>query len=101
VASEYSEDELKAVLVLREAGSFEPDAMLRDLYERMPYFMIPRYYEVVDALPRTPTHKVVKQELRDAGITPRTWDAQAAGWRITRERLMEPSDAGPVTAQQP
>jgi crotonobetaine/carnitine-CoA ligase len=56
----------------------------------MPYFMVPRYYEVVTDLPRTPTHKVVKHALRAAGVTPATWDAEASGYRITRDRLVTP-----------
>jgi crotonobetaine/carnitine-CoA ligase len=91
VASEYSEDELKAVLVLHRDAAFDPATMLRDLYERMPYFMVPRYYEVTRDLPRTATHKVMKQPLRARGITPETWDAEAHGFRITRDRLIEPA----------
>ena len=44
--------------------------------------MVPRYVEFVDALPRTPTDKVAKFRLRaegDHGITPGTWDSEAAG----------------------
>jgi crotonobetaine/carnitine-CoA ligase len=91
VAGEHTEDELKAVLVLREGASFDPNEMLRDLYHRMPYFMVPRYFEVVDSLPRTPTHKVMKHRLRTAGVTAATWDATAAGFRVTRHQLVEPT----------
>lgn len=94
VPSEYTEDDLKAVLVLRPEAAFDPAAMLRDLYERMPYFMVPRYYEVLSALPRTSTHKVIKHELRARGITATTWDAEANGFRITRERLEVPTELG-------
>jgi crotonobetaine/carnitine-CoA ligase len=93
VASELTEDELKAVLVLRDECPFSPVEILRDLYRRMPYFMVPRYYEVVETLPRTPTHKVMKQQLRTQGITTATWDAHAAGFRILRNRLVEPSSS--------
>jgi crotonobetaine/carnitine-CoA ligase len=91
VASEHTEDELKAVLVLREGATFDANEMLRDLYHRMPYFMVPRYFEVVDSLPRTPTHKVMKHQLRAAGVTATTWDATAAGFRVTRHQLVEPT----------
>ena len=37
--------------------------------ERMPYFAVPRYVRVMDHLPKTPTERVRKVELRDAGIT--------------------------------
>lgn len=93
VPSEHTEDELKAVLVLAESATFDPVAMLRDLFERMPYFMVPRYLEVVEELPLTPTHKIMKQVLRKAGVTEGTWDSAAAGFKVTRDRLIEPTPA--------
>jgi crotonobetaine/carnitine-CoA ligase len=87
VPSEHAEDEIKAVLVLAEGHEFDPVGLLEDLVERLPYFMVPRYYEVMDALPRTPTSKVQKGELRKRGVTASTWDCQAAGFRVTREGL--------------
>ena len=43
---------------------------------RMPKFMVPRYVEVVDALPKTPTLRIRKVELRKIGITQTTWDRE-------------------------
>ena len=43
----------------------------------MPRFMIPRYVEVVDALPKTPTMRVRKVELRDVPLNDATWDREA------------------------
>jgi crotonobetaine/carnitine-CoA ligase len=40
--------------------------------------------EFVPALPKTPTEKVRKTELRATGITPATWDREAAGYRVRR-----------------
>jgi crotonobetaine/carnitine-CoA ligase len=36
--------------------------------------MVPRYVEYIAELPKTPTAKVRKQALRDAGVTPGTYD---------------------------
>jgi len=44
----------------------------------MPAFWVPRFVEFVSELPRTESHKVKKSELRDAAITPQTWDRQRA-----------------------
>ena len=41
--------------------------------------MLPRYVEVTASLPKTPTEKVRKVELREQGITPDTWDREGAG----------------------
>ena len=36
--------------------------------------MIPRYFDTLAELPRTPTEKVRKKELRERGVGPGTWD---------------------------
>ena len=56
--------------------------------ERAPYFFVPRYVEVLEALPMTPTNKVQKFKLRERGITPATWDreTEAPNWKPTRHR---------------
>jgi crotonobetaine/carnitine-CoA ligase len=41
---------------------------------RMPAFMVPRYFDTLEELPRTPTEKVRKKQLREQGVGPRTWD---------------------------
>jgi len=61
--------------------------LLQFLQSRVAHFMIPRYIRIVDALPKTASQKVQKQQLRDEGIAGDTWDREAAGIRIRRERL--------------
>ncbi len=55
------------------------------LIEKMPYFMVPRYIRVLDELPKTPSAKVLKADLRQEGITADTWDREKAGMRVRRE----------------
>lgn len=78
VPSEWGEDEVKLVVTLSESASVEPEELHEFLASRLPKFMIPRYIEVVDILPRTPTLKVRKVILRNSGISSVTWDSQAA-----------------------
>ncbi|WP_210321200.1 AMP-binding protein [Aquibium microcysteis] len=87
VKSEVAEDEVMAVVALREGESFDPAELIAFLRPRMAHFMIPRYVRVVDALPRTPTAKIEKVKLREAGITGDTWDRDAAGIVIKREKV--------------
>jgi crotonobetaine/carnitine-CoA ligase len=87
VPSHFTEDEIMVYLVLSDGACFEPAALLRDLSVRLPYFMVPRYCEVVAELPRTATMKVRKSELRERGITAGTWDCQAHGFKVTRHGL--------------
>ena len=42
----------------------------------MPRYWVPRFIEYVPELPRTESHKVKKVDLRDAGVTPQTWDRE-------------------------
>ncbi len=54
---------------------------------RMPHYMVPRYFRLLDDLPKTPTNKVRKQVLRAAGITADTFDREAHGLKVSRTRL--------------
>lgn len=87
VPSEYSEDEVMAVIAPVPGAQIDLVALMDFLIARMPYFMVPRYIRVMDELPKTPTAKVMKAELRTEGITPDTWDREAAGIRLKKERL--------------
>lgn len=85
VPSDHSEHDIKAVIVLTPGATFDGPQVLHELADQLPYFMVPRYLEVVEELPMTPTMKVQKNQLRARGVTPDTWDCQAAGLLITRD----------------
>ncbi len=85
VASELGEDEVKAVVVLKEGPeALDPLELIRFCEERMAYFAVPRYIEYVEELPRTPTQKVEKYKLREAGVTASTWDRQKIGSSVRK-----------------
>ena len=88
VASEHTEQEVMAVVVPRPDAVLDPVALIEFLVPRMAYFMIPRYVEVTDALPKTRTGKIRKYALRERGLTPGTWDREAAGMVNGRVRRM-------------
>jgi crotonobetaine/carnitine-CoA ligase len=77
VPSEYGEDEIKLVVVPRPGTRPTPEELVAFLSDRVARFMVPRYVEIVDELPKTPTQKVRKVELRAAGVGPGTWDRMA------------------------
>jgi len=79
VPSEWGEDEVK-IYVVRAPGSTLTAAELVDWLEpRMTPFMIPRYVEFRDDLPKTEaTLRVRKVALRASGINEHTWDRLAA-----------------------
>jgi carnitine-CoA ligase len=87
VRSEIAEDEVCAVVAIREGEAFDPAELIAFLRPRMAHFMVPRYVRIVDALPRTPTSKIEKVKLRAEGLTADTWDREAAGIVIKREKI--------------
>jgi crotonobetaine/carnitine-CoA ligase len=87
VASDLSEDEVMIVVAAVPGRSIDHVHLASFLMKRMPYFMVPRYIRVVDELPKTPSAKVRKADLRKEGVTSDTWDREAAGMRARRETL--------------
>jgi len=85
VSSEYSEQEVMAVVVPRDGCSIAPEDLLSSLRDRLPYFMLPRFVEFVDEMPKTATGRVRKGVLRSRGVTGATWDREAAGFRVARD----------------
>jgi crotonobetaine/carnitine-CoA ligase len=77
VPSELTEDDIMATLVPREMGEFDPGSLPGFLGDKLAKFAIPRYYRVVDALPKTETHRVIKKELERLGVTGDTYDAES------------------------
>lgn len=86
VAELEHEEELMVVLLREPGADVDPLAFCRFMDEKAPYFFVPRYVDVVDQLPMTPTNKIQKFVLRDRGVSPGTWDrtAEAADWQPTR-----------------
>ncbi|AHK36177.1 dicarboxylate-CoA ligase PimA [Rhodococcus opacus PD630] len=78
VPAEDSEDEIKVVVVVKPGESLAPSELAAYLQERMPRFMVPRYIEIVGSLPKTPTQKIKKAELRKLGVTSTTFDRAAS-----------------------
>jgi crotonobetaine/carnitine-CoA ligase len=65
----------------------DPKALIEFLVPRMAHFMVPRYVRILVALPKTPTNKIQKVDLRKEGVTADCWDREAAGIRLKREKL--------------
>ncbi len=85
VPSEFSEDEVMVVVAPVPGRTIDHEGLAGFLIEKMPYFMVPRYIRIMDELPKTPSAKVLKGDLRKEGITADTWDREKAGMRVRRE----------------
>ncbi|MCZ7536959.1 MAG: AMP-binding protein [Acidimicrobiia bacterium] len=79
VPSELGEDDVMAVVVLKEGEELAPEDLLSFVEPRMAKFMVPRYIELRDELPKTETHRVQKGALKRDGVGPDTWDRERAG----------------------
>jgi carnitine-CoA ligase len=79
--SEFSEDEVKVCVVVREGAELTHSELLDFLEPLMPRFMRPRYVEFVASLPKTDgTMRTQKAKLREQALNGRTWDREAAGF---------------------
>lgn len=76
VPSELTEDDLMVTVVVRSGRTIEPAALVEFCANRAAPHMVPRFFDLVDDLPRTPTEKIRKDVLRARGITVTTWDAE-------------------------
>lgn len=85
VPAELGEDDIMASIVLVKDMKLEPKELIEFLQDKLAYFAIPRYIRIVDELPKTETHRVIKKTLQEIGVTPDTWDAEAHGIKPGRK----------------
>ena len=81
------DEEVKVAVVLEEGATLDPAELIDYLAGRMPAYWVPRFVEYLPELPRTESHKLKKTDLREAGVTPDTWDRERAGIKLSREVL--------------
>ncbi|MCU1398836.1 MAG: hypothetical protein JWN62_1945 [Acidimicrobiales bacterium] len=78
VPSDLTEDDVMVAIVARPAALIDPSSLIEFCRDRLARHMLPRYVDVVEALPRTPTEKVEKQTLIRRGVGPHTWDREGS-----------------------
>ena len=88
-ANPGGEDDVMVVVAPKPGATVDPAELLQFLIPRMAHFMVPRYVRIVPSLPKTPTNKIQKAELRKEGVTADTWDRDAAGIVVKREKLRD------------
>ncbi|MBV9092215.1 MAG: AMP-binding protein [Mycobacteriaceae bacterium] len=84
VASELGEDDILVVVTLQPGATLDCVELLDFCSERMPYFCVPRYLEVLDGLPKNAIGRVRKDVLRGRGVGARAWDREAHGYQLSR-----------------
>ena len=76
-----SESELALAVVVKAGSALSADDLARFIGDHAPYYFVPRYIEFVEAIPRNAHHKVLRDVLRDRGVSELAWDRRAAGFR--------------------
>jgi crotonobetaine/carnitine-CoA ligase len=94
VPSELGEDEVMAYVVPCPGQKVDPLDLVRFCEPLLAYFAIPRFVEVVAEFPLTENGKIRKVVLRERGVGEMTWDREAAGVELNRDRaVVEREDA--------
>ncbi|NML44842.1 ATP-dependent acyl-CoA ligase [Ramlibacter sp. G-1-2-2] len=86
VRAETSEDEVAASITLRPGADFSYESLMEHCNRNLAYFMVPRYVQTLDDMPRTLSQKVEKYKLRreaEADLSA-LWDRERAGIAVRR-----------------
>ena len=84
VPSEFGDDEVKAVVVMKPGAVLAPEDLLTFLEGKVAYFMVPRFVEFRASLPKTPSARIEKYKLIPTDPCVPVWDRVAAGYRVSR-----------------
>lgn len=76
VPSELGEDEVMVYIIPQEGKRLDLKDLMEFCNENMATFMVPRYVNVVDKIPKTETLRIKKNELKKIGVTSNTWDRE-------------------------
>jgi crotonobetaine/carnitine-CoA ligase len=76
VPSDLSEEDIMVAVALKPGAALKPADLVQYCWDRMARFMVPRYVEIFDFLPKTPSLRVEKYKLKERGVTPNTWDRE-------------------------
>jgi crotonobetaine/carnitine-CoA ligase len=82
VPSPLGEEDVKAFVRLKPGATVEPEPLFLFLAEKLPFFMVPRYLEFVDEIPKTANQKAQRYVLRQRPPGPTQVDREALGIRL-------------------
>ncbi len=78
VKSDLGEDDVMVVVQLQPEAELSAEVLIAHCEKNMAKFMIPRYVEFAETLPKTGTHRTQKSVLKKNGVGPNTWDRESA-----------------------
>ncbi|KUH95469.1 ATP-dependent acyl-CoA ligase [Mycobacterium sp. IS-1556] len=84
VPSELGEEDILVVMTLKPGATVDFAELLDFCADRMPYFCVPRYLEVLPEIPKNVIGRVRKDLLRARGAGAGTWDRETNGYTLSR-----------------
>lgn len=85
VPSALAEDEIKVSIILKPDSAISERELCLWAIDRLPYFCVPHYIEIHQDFPRSPTGKVLKYLLKEAGVSTRSWARAHSGITFLRK----------------
>ncbi len=76
VPSTLGEDDVALLVVLRPGADLAPSAIREFVAPDLPKFAVPRFVEIMEAFPKTPSERIEKGRLRERGISSAAYDAE-------------------------
>ncbi|MGC2289665.1 MAG: AMP-binding protein [Thermoplasmata archaeon] len=83
VPAEIGEEDVKAFVQLRPGVAVAPEVLFRFAADHLPFFMVPRYIEFIDEIPKTANQKAQRYLLKGK-LTGRESDREKLGLSIQR-----------------
>ena len=90
VPSELGEEEIKLYIKLKEGEKLDYMDFLKWCEKELPYYMIPRYIEIIEEVPKTATQRPKRYLLKERGVG-NAFDAYAAGFRPRKTFIKKPT----------
>jgi carnitine-CoA ligase len=83
VPAEVGEEDVKAFVQRKPGASVSPEELFHFAADRLPFFMVPRYIEFIDEIPKTANQKAQRYLLKGR-FTGREVDREALGISVKR-----------------
>ncbi|MDF7774860.1 AMP-binding protein [Sphingomonas sp. AOB5] len=86
VPSPIGDEDVKVLIQFEDGQTLAPEEIIAFCLDRIAYFKVPRYIEVVDGMPRSAVkNEIERHKLRDQGVGD-AWDREAAGISVKKVR---------------